>query len=552
MDAERLADVFARTLLASGARAVFGLPGGGNNLEVVGAVQEVGLPFVLTHSETAAAVMAAVHADLTGAPSAVVVTRGPGAASAINGAAQALLDRQAILVLTDSVPAQERSRISHQFLDQRAMFQPVTKASFELGGLEPERTMAQALALATRHPRGPVHLDFDPSSADPAEVAPPYEVVGEAPQDQLEAARDLLARARHPVVLLGIGARDVVTPVRQLLAGSHVPVLMTYRAKGVVPDSWANCAGVLTGATVESAVLARADAILTIGLDAVELIPSSWPYTAPVVSISSWEDRTTYLTRAVDVIGDLEQLVAEMFGSLTSDWPAGSGQQLRQRGIALLLEQEDQASTISPQQLVRRVRALAPAATIATVDAGAHMLAVLPLWETENRDEVIVSSGLATMGFALPAAIAAALARPGRRIVCFVGDGGLGMVLAELETLVRLDLPVSVIVFNDSRLSLIAVKQQSERHGGENAVAYRDIAFDRVAEGFGIPARAVSDVAELDAAITAMLATPGPSLLDARVDPGCYPGVLDAIRGARHRVTSESLASAVSAQPVVA
>jgi acetolactate synthase-1/2/3 large subunit len=538
MDAEHLADVFAAGLAKSGTRAVFGLPGGGNNLEVVGAVQRVGLPFVLAHSETAAAVMAAVHADLTGAPSAVVVTRGPGAASAVNGAAQALLDRQAILVLSDSVAAQERSRVTHQYLDQRAMFRPVTKASADLGRHEPERVMTEALALATRHPRGPVHLDFDPSSTEPAEF-PTYDV-GEITPDGLAAGRDLLLRARHPVVLLGVGARDVVTPVRKLLAGSHVPVLLTYRAKGVIPDSWANCAGVLTGATVESAVLARADAILAIGVDAVELIPAPWPYAAPVVSISSWVDDSAYLAPAVDVVGDLDQLVTEMSGSLDNDWPAGSGQQLRQQGIANLVDHEDRVLGISAQQLVSRVRALAPAGTIATVDAGAHMLAVLPLWETQERDEVIVSSGLATMGFALPAAIGAALARPGCRVVCFVGDGGLGMVLAELETLVRLDLPVTVVVFNDSRLSLIAVKQVSERHGGESAVAYRDIKFDLLAEGFGIPGRAVSNVADLDGAIAASLAATGPSLLDTRVDPGCYPGVLDAIRGTQHRAASES------------
>ncbi len=538
MDAERLAGVLARGLATGGVRAVFGLPGGGNNLEVVGAVHSIGLPFVLAHSETAATIMAAVHADLTGAPSAVVVTRGPGAASAVNGAAQALLDRQAIIVLTDSVAARDRSRITHQYVDQRAMFRPVTKATADLGGHEPEQVITDALALAARHPRGPVHLDFDPSSTEAAQLARD-ESSDQVTEDTLHAACDLLRAAHHPVVVLGLGARDVVTPVRDLLNGSHVPVLTTYRAKGVIPDHWANCAGLLTGATVESAVLARADVILAIGLDSVELIPAPWVYPAPVVSISSWVDPSDYLPRAVDLVGDLDQLVAGLSGSLDSEWPAGSGKQFRQAGIALLVEEAEPAAGISPQRLIRRVRALAPAGTIATVDAGAHMLAVLPLWETEDRDEMIVSSGLATMGFALPAAIAAALARPNRRIVCFVGDGGLGMVLAELETLGRLNLPVSVVVFNDSRLSLIAVKQVSERHGGESAVAYCDIAFDRLADGFGISSHTVSTADGLDEAISASLTAIGPSLLDVRVDPSYYPGVLDAIRGERHRVTSD-------------
>jgi acetolactate synthase I/II/III large subunit len=182
---------------------------------------------------------------------------------------------------------------------------------------------------------------------------------------------------------------------------------------------------------------------------------------------------------------------------------------------------------------VRRVREMAPLGTIATVDSGAHMLVVLPLWAVDDRDEVIVSSGLATMGFALPAAIGVATAFPTRRVVCFVGDGGLGMVLAELETVCRLQLPVTIVVFNDSRLSLIAVKQSSTRHGGEGAVTYREVDFAQVAAGFGIPARIVRGDDELDAAVQVTLAVDGPAVLDVRVDPSCYPAVLDAIRGPR-------------------
>ena len=90
--------------------------------------------------------------------------------------------------------------------------------------------------------------------------------------------------------------------------------------------------------------------------------------------------------------------------------------------------------------MVDAVRARTPPGTIATVDAGAHMLVAMPLWEVGEPHEALISSGLATMGFALPAAIAAAIARPGRRVACLVGDGGLAMTLAELETLARLDL----------------------------------------------------------------------------------------------------------------
>lgn len=537
MDAGFVADAFARALSAAGTQTVFGLPGGGNNLEIIGALQAHGIDFVLTHGETAATIMAAVYADVTGVPSAAIITRGPGAASAVNGAAQALLDRQPVIVLTDAVPQRERPRILHQFVDQQSIYRPVTKGSGVLGADCPAGVMAEALELALAHPRGPVHLDFDPSSPERPrlidEVRRFLEPAGEASR-----VHALVARARRPVVLLGVGARDVHAEVRDLLDGSNVPVLTTYRAKGVIPESWTNYAGLLTGATAEGEALESADVIVAIGLDTVELIPAAWPYRAPLVSLSSWPDVSGYLRIAHQLVGDLPQLVGGLHGHLGGDWAPGSGNQLLQRTLERVLREPKSLSGVTPQALVRRIRAHAPTGTVATVDAGAHMLVVLPLWETRDKDEIIVSSGLATMGFALPAAVAAAIAAPDRRIVCFVGDGGLGMTLAELETLVRLQLPVTVVVFNDSRLSLIAVKQSSRRHGGETAVAYREVDFSQVAAGFGVPARVAASNEQLDSAVVASLTSAGPYLLDARVDPGCYPLVLEAIRGP-HRTAND-------------
>ena len=145
---------------------------------------------------------------------------------------------------------------------------------------------------------------------------------------------------------------------------------------------------------------------------------------------------------------------------------------------------------LTPQEVVTIARGAAPAGTIATIDAGAHMLPAVPLWEVEAPGELLISNGLATMGFALPAAIAAALVEPSRHVVCFTGDGGLGIALAELETLARLNGKVIVVVFNDAALSLIAIKQSADGHGGPAAVSYARTDFAAVAAGFGIARRA--------------------------------------------------------------
>ena len=160
------------------------------------------------------------------------------------------------------------------------------------------------------------------------------------------------------------------------------------------------------------------------------------------------------------------------------------------------------------------------------------MLVAMPLWEVEEPDEALISSGLATMGFALPAAIAAAIARPGRHVVCLVGDGGLGMTLAELETLARLDLAILVVVFNDSALSLIEIKQAPEGHGGEAAVRYRHTRL----RGGGAGRSAFRPAASRTRARCAMalddaFGRSGPYLIDAVVDPSGYGEVLAAIRG---------------------
>ncbi len=528
-----LSAVIAAAMAQAGADTVFGIPGGGNNLDLIGALESAGLRFVLAHAETPAAMMAAVYADLTGNPAGCLVTRGPGAASAVNGVANAMLDRQQLVMVTDVVSAADHDRIPHQRLDQHALFRPVTKWSATVGTGAAAATMEHALTTAMAHPRGPVHLDFDPTadSTPPPPAAAPSSV----PQESVSGLTTLLVGARRPVVLLGVGARQVVEPVRALLRTTSAPALTTYRAKGIVPDSWPSAAGLLTGATTEAPLLEAADLIVLVGVDAVELIPGAWAYAAPVLSVASWPETSSYLTPTVEVVGDLEALVGHLAEHWPqTDWHADAGNRHRDSELARLVAVgPDVTDGLAPQVVVERARAAAPPGSIATVDAGAHMLPAMSLWPVEDIDEALISSGLATMGYAVPAAIGASLARPGHRVVCFTGDGGLAMSLGELETIVRLDLPITIVVFNDSRLSLIAIKARPSGHGGEGATSYRDVDFATVAAGYGMPSHRAATADELDAALSSALRGQGPALVDVRVDPGGYAQILAAVRGPR-------------------
>lgn len=567
-DSTTMAAAVAAALRSAGTDMVFGVPGGGSNLDVVGAVEATGGRFVLTHNETAAMIMASAAAEVTGRPSAAVVTRGPGAASATNGAAHALLDRQPVVLITDCVTVADRDRVSHQRLDQPRLLGAVTKTSLTLGPHDAGSVAAAAVTLACSGRPGPVHLDMDPTAVATSSLAGPPSLpesrhadptvasaipgsppgLERRPPDPtaLEAARAALRHARRPVVVAGIGAvalprnrrSEATAALRRFVGPAAVPTLTTYKARGIVADSAPAAAGIATGATIEAPVLADADLIIGVGLDPVELIPGPWPYTAPMVLLGGWaiDDSTFFGERVVaEVVGDpvsiLDQLAPDLTFGGDPSAAAQHSQAARARVLAAVPPSAPQG--LLPQQLVTIAREVAPPGTIATVDSGAHMLPAVPLWHVDEPGELLISSGLATMGFALPAAIAAALVRPGRHVVCFTGDGGIGMVLAELETLARLGLPVVVVVFNDAALSLIGIKQRAEGHGGEGAVRYAPIDFAAVGAATGLAAARVDDASAYRAALHEALDRQGPTLLDVTVDPRGYAAVLEAIRGNR-------------------
>ncbi|MGZ4649853.1 MAG: thiamine pyrophosphate-binding protein [Kineosporiaceae bacterium] len=520
--ARELARALAEGLAATGARTIFGVPGGGPNLDMIGAAAELDIDFVLTHGETAACIMAGTYGRLTGTPGVAVVTRGPGLTSASNGLAQATLDRFPLVLVSDAVTRATAERTAHQRLDQVRAAAPLTKWSGTLGTADPAAVVSAAARLALAAPAGAVHLAFDPTTdGDPPPAVPAPCAVDDV---RLAEARALLARARRPVVVVGLDAVPHAAAVRAALSGGNAPVLVTYEAKGTVPESWPTFAGIFTGAAIERPLLEQADVIVGIGLDPVEPVPGPWPYRAPVLLAHTHPVETAYFGSPVLVTGPYGDVLPALLRARAFDWPPGVGAEIRAAALDSLRWPSDR---LTPHDVVRTVReALGPVPL--TVDAGAHMLVAMPLWATDEPRSVQISNGLATMGFSLPAAVATALALPGRRVACFVGDGGLGMTLAELETLARLRLDVTVVVFDDATLTLIKLKQ-GDGQGGAGAVGYRPIDFAGVATAMGVPGCTVDDVAGLQRA----LRQPGggPRLIDARIDPGAYAHVIRAIRG---------------------
>ena len=530
---ERLATALRQT----GCTALFGLPGGGPNLDVVGAALQEGIEFVLAHGETEAAIMAGTYGLLTGSPGAVIATRGPGATSLANGVAQATLDRFPLVAITDTVPAEQTSRVAHQRIDQRALFAPISKTSATIGRHATAQYLTELINESTLWPYGAVHLDYDPTDTTPRRELSRNRVVREPRTTDIAAATELLAGAAAPVVVLGAEAVPHAAALRPLLERAGAPVLTTYHAVGAVPTEGFLNAGLFTNGRLESAVLGDADLIVTIGLDLVEPIPRRWWYEAPVIRVSGVEQVDDYLPATVDLVGAIESTCKKLFTRVSTgirriqptyaaDARDAGRRQIRQCDTA----------PFGPTTLVDAVAKAHPRDSIVTVDAGAHFLAVMPLWSVDRPHRLLISNGLATMGFAVPAAIGAAIATPGCTVIAFTGDGGMSMVLGELETIARLRLPITVVVFNDATLSLIKIKQTG-RHGGHRSVSYAPVDFAQIAEASGLRGVVVTSLAELDAEL-ALHEWGEPRVIDARIDPSAYPAIIDATRGATSRGAS--------------
>jgi acetolactate synthase I/II/III large subunit len=530
-----VADVIVRRLRDAGVVTLFGMPGGGSNLDLVDAASRAGLPFVLTATETGAAIAAVAQAEIGGRPGACLTTLGPGVTSVVNGVACASLDRAPLLVFTDCNPS-SAAAFEHQRLDHRALLAPVTKWSATLSAENAEAVLAEAIERATSGLPGAVHIDVPSDVGCRAGLSgPPRGPERAALQlttDDRQLATDdwrLMTDSRRPLLLVGLGARQAsdTAAIRAFCHRHGVPAMVTYKAKGVIPDDDPHFAGVFTNAAIERPILDRADLLIGVGLDPVELLPRAWAHRQPVVSINSWRVDEGHVPFVAQQVGDIAagvDAVAERVSNIAWDLKSLRDEVASQRRLL-----DTTRRGLTPDRVVR-VAAQAAQDLRVTLDAGAHMLPATLLWPVAAPHGMLVSNGLSTMGFALPAAIGAALADRRKPVIALTGDGGLLICAGELLTAARERLRVVTIVFSDASLSLIAVKQQ-QRNLAPAGVALGDVAWCALAESFGVSAHFASTEAELEAALSKALARPGPSLIEARVDPSSYGDVLRAVRG---------------------
>ncbi|PUB16248.1 thiamine pyrophosphate-binding protein [Yoonia sediminilitoris] len=530
----RAADVLARRLYDAGCRHAFGMPGG-EVLTLIDALEKAGIRFVLTKHENAAGFMAEGVHHLDGAPAILVATVGPGAMNGVNVIANAQQDRVPLIVLTGCVDAAEAETYTHQVLDHRRVLEPITKATFTLNAPAAGIIADKAVGIATEGRAGPVHIDVPIAVAE--QTAQPMNG-SRAPASpvaptgaDLRTARDWLAQAKRPVMLAGLDVlKDgAAADVQQFAETFGVPVMTTYKAKGIIPEDHPLALG---GAGLSPLAdrhllpfVAEADLIILVGYDPIEMRTgwqSAWdPVQQNVIDIHAAPNHHYMHQATLSFIADtgaaLNCLSAGTAPQAT--WAEGQVPALKSALAAAFPTDEPWG----PGAVIDTCRNVMPPETIATVDSGAHRIMLSQMWTCPAPRKLLQSSGLCTMGCAVPLAIGAKIAAPDQPVISFSGDAGLLMVAGELATAAELGQNTIFVVFVDASLALIELKQR-QRQMDNRGVDFVHHDYAAVAQAFGGNGVTVSDRTELTAALQDALNADSFTLIAAKIAQQSYDG----------------------------
>ena len=529
----KAAELLVQCLENEGVDLVFGLPGE-ETLELTDALLGSRTRFIEARHEQGAAFMADVYGRLSGKAGVCLSTLGPGATNLLTGVADAFLDRAPLVAITGQASLNRRHKESHQYIDVMSMFKPVTKWSASIPKAEviPE-AVRKAFKIAQTEKPGATHLELpedvaeeqigDASQLQPLFVQAP--VMPEPSPAQVARAVRTISRAQRPVILAGNGVirSRAHEAVRQFARRVHIPVLHTFMAKGTLPDSEPLSLYTigLLARDYTSAVMEQADVVIAIGYDFVEYAPCFWnPHRDKrIVHIdgSPAEVDEHYIVD-VGLLGDLRHSL-DLIGAAVPPFDL-SWSSIARKTVLDGFEAELAGSPswpLRPQHLMRELRTALRPDDLVVCDVGAHKLWMARMFACEVPNSCIISNGFAAMGIAVPGAIAAKLSFPERRVVAVTGDGGFLMNSQELETAVRLVLPLVVLVWRDNGYGVIRWKQQL-RFGRTSAVEFGNPDLVQYARSFGAIGYRVAEPSELGAVLEEALKSKVPAVIDCPVD----------------------------------
>jgi acetolactate synthase-1/2/3 large subunit len=525
------AELIVECLENEGVTHVFGIPGE-ENIRLMEALSKSSIEYVLTRHEQGASFMAETYGRLTGKAGVCSATLGPGAINLLLGTADATTNSTPLIALSAQVGMARSFKESHQSVDLVPMFAPVTKwsALMAIPGAAPEM-IRKAFKLAQTERPGAVYLavpeDVEEAAAPPSLVPLRVNVprADDPSAEQVSRAAQILREARNPVVLAGHGAaRGGASQALIRFAQSlNIPVATTFHGKGVFPDDHPLALGTVGFMRHDYANFGfdRADVIVAVGYELQEFNPVriNPSGTTRIIHVHRFPAEVdAHYDVAVGLTADISHSLDALAAAVWRRVPAAGGERIRELlSDELTRGQQDDRFPMHPARIVADTRAALSREDIVLVDTGALKMWMARLYPTYAPNTCLISNGLSTMGWTVPGAIGAKIARPEARVLVATGDGSFLMNSQEIETALRLRLPFVILVWVDDAYGLISWKMDMEighdvdtRFGNPDFVAY--------AESFGAKGYRISSADELLPRLRAALADDTVSVIACPVD----------------------------------
>ena len=536
------AHILCRTLAEAGVDVLFGYPGGAIMPFYHALPEFPGLRHILVRNEQAAAHAADGYARASGRVGVCVATSGPGATNLVTGLATAHMDSSPVVAITGQVSRAMIGRDAFQETDIVGITLPITKQSYLVqDAAELADVVLEAIAVAQHGRPGPVLIDvpkdvqnqkvgFAPSVG--AQHAAPLPA---APDDGVRHAAALIAAAQRPLLMVGHGVilASAYAEVRALAEKTGMPVITTLLGISAFPEGHPLHLGMpgMHGEVHVNRAIQRADLIVGLGLRFDDRVTGNLAAFAPRAQIVHVDVDRTEIGRnvpaAVGIVGDAKtvtrQLVAATATRQCDAWRAEieAGRRLPDASFR---------GGMSPEAILGAIRDATDGACTIVTDVGQHQMWVAKLFPYRRPNTHITSGGLGTMGFAVPAAMGAHVARPGEPVWAISGDGGFQMNMAEMATMVQEGLTVKLAVFNNGYLGMVRQWQQFFHGKRYSSTPIWSPDYVKLAAAYGIPGYRVDDASDLADVVGRANAAPGPALVEfvieqeANVFPMIPPG----------------------------
>ena len=529
------AEMVVRSLIDQGVKQVFGYPGGAV-LDIYDALHTVGgIDHVLVRHEQAAVHMADGLARATGEVGVVLVTSGPGATNAITGIATAYMDSIPLVVLSGQVATSLIGYDAFQECDMVGISRPVVKHSFLVKQTEDiPQVLKKAFWLAASGRPGPVVVDLPKDILNPANKLPyiwpesvsmrSYNPTTSGHKGQIKRALQTLVAAKKPVVYVGGGAitAGCHQQLKETVEALNLPVVSSLMGLGAFPATHRQALGMLGmhGTKAANFAVQECDLLIAVGARFDDRVTGKLNTFAPLASVIHMDIDPAEMNKLrqahVALQGDLNALLPALQQPLNiNDWQQYCAQ-LRDEHT---WRYDHPGDAIYAPLLLKQLSDRKPADCVVTTDVGQHQMWAAQHIAHTRPENFITSSGLGTMGFGLPAAVGAQVARPNDTVVCISGDGSFMMNVQELGTVKRKQLPLKIVLLDNQRLGMVRQWQQlffQERYSETTLTDNPD--FLMLASAFGIPGQHITRKDQVEAALDTMLNSDGPYLLHVSID----------------------------------